>query len=555
MSYRHHYGIRDDETAMCAGCMPMVDAVYGGVIYTASPLDSEDDAIYIYVIGGAPEQVVNGSGDVVTFVVERSMPLGSMRRQPPSGRQTIDPRQVLRLASDALGVERHFGRAQDIEWAMEPRGRVVFLQSRPITERSQKATSHSDGRASDDILLEGGITASRGRSTGPVFVARTPKDTEHFIDGAVLVTAQPLPVWAPLLDRASALVSEQGTAACHLANVAREYRVPAILGLPAAMSELENGALVTIDADLRQIYAGRAEAIRPPGRAQSPHLKRSPVYQTLSAVSRHIVPLRLIDPNDEGFLPERCETLHDITRYCHEMAVKEMFQFGMNSDFPKAAARRLFTDVATQFWIIDLDDGVVEGADDRYFIKLDQIQSIPMMAVWRGMNADVWEGPPPVNARGMMDLVFKSTMDPNLNPDTRSDYSTGNHVMVAKNYCSLQSRFGYHFATLETLVGQRPMENFINFRFGGGGANMTRQQRRARLLEEILIARGFQADRRKDLVNAQKGGFDEQVMCRALEAIGYLLVHTRQLDMAMTDEDSCRRYKDKLERGLRAAGL
>ena len=75
MSYRLHYGVRDDEVAMCVGCMPMVEADFGGVVYTNNPLNDKDDSVNIFSVQGLPQTVVDGSAEVDTFVVSREEPL------------------------------------------------------------------------------------------------------------------------------------------------------------------------------------------------------------------------------------------------------------------------------------------------------------------------------------------------------------------------------------------------------------------------------------------------------------------------------------------------
>lgn len=549
MSYRLHYGIRDDEVAMCAGCMPMIDAKAGGVVYTGNPLDDSDDSVSIYSVHGLPRLVVDGTAPIDTFVVSRSQPRTILHKgvKQEHGASLADEK-ILELAEISLRIEEHFGSVRDIEWAVDQRDNIILLQSRPLTKRMKKQSRKEGAEVEGNAvtLAQGGTTASRGSVSGPVFIARNIKDAERFPKGAILVTDQPLPYWATLLGQAAAVVTEQGSVACHLASVAREFGVPALFSVPRASQFLTDNQVITVDADSGRIYEGKVNILLDEPPQDEHRIHGSPVYQALKGASELILPLRLVDPTASNFAPENCKTFHDITRFCHEKAVLEMFQFGVEHEFSQRIARRLFTDVATQFWIIDLDDGLAEGVDDPYFIRLEEVVSIPMTAIWRGMQLVEWEGPPPVDARGFFQVLAQSAMDTDLNESRPSRYSEGSHFMISRKYCSLQSRFGFHFATVEAMVGDRTGENYISFQFGGGGASQERQNIRSRLIAEILEENGFHAKQNKDLVSATIGGYEQKRMENALEVIGYLLVHTRQLDMVMSDGDSIEQYKSKM---------
>ncbi|MBF0472178.1 MAG: PEP/pyruvate-binding domain-containing protein, partial [Nitrospirae bacterium] len=71
ITYRLNKGIADEDVSMCVGCMEMVDAVCGGVVYTGNPLSEEDDSIIINSVWGLPKPVVDGSANSDNFVVER----------------------------------------------------------------------------------------------------------------------------------------------------------------------------------------------------------------------------------------------------------------------------------------------------------------------------------------------------------------------------------------------------------------------------------------------------------------------------------------------------
>ena len=61
VSYRLHKGLRDEDVAMCVGCMAMVDSVCGGVMYTRDPTDRRGDAIWLNAVHGLAKSVVDGT--------------------------------------------------------------------------------------------------------------------------------------------------------------------------------------------------------------------------------------------------------------------------------------------------------------------------------------------------------------------------------------------------------------------------------------------------------------------------------------------------------------
>ncbi|MFA4909720.1 MAG: PEP/pyruvate-binding domain-containing protein [Desulfobacteria bacterium] len=574
MAYRLNKGIRDEDIDMCVGCMVMVDALAGGVIYSRNPLDMRDGSIFINSVWGLPKSVVDGSGASDLFVVSRDnmdvikkeignkeykfvcYPEEGVCRLDMAGEKASSPSltddQAQELARIAMKIEEYYGFPQDIEWGISHDDSIYILQSRPL---KQFDTGEKDFEGAKEplnggsVIIAGGITASAGVACGPVFIVKRDMDTLQFPEGAVLVTPSPLPRWAALLSRAQAVVTEEGSFAGHLATVAREFNVPALFGIPGATDKLRNGDLITVDAEERKIYKGRVEALL----VQSAHRKRfmegSPVYGILKEVSRYIVPLNLLDPDAHDFKPQKCLTLHDITRFSHEKAVWEMFSFGKEHHFSERASKQLLTDVPMQFWVIDLDDGFREEAKGKH-VKLENISSIPMLALWEGMTAIPWRGPPPVNAKGFLSVLHEATTNPALDPSTRSSYAIRNYFMISKNFCSLHSRFGFHFSIVEALVSERAIENYISFQFKGGAADYQRKVRRAFFVGRILEEFGFRIEVKEDALFSRVEGVEEGFMKERLRIIGYLIIHTRQLDMIMLDDASISSQKEKIMNDL-----
>ncbi|HBZ56076.1 MAG TPA: pyruvate, water dikinase [Syntrophobacteraceae bacterium] len=578
ISYRLNRGIRDEDVAMCVGCMAMVNAVSGGVLYTRNPLNIRDDSIFINSVWGLPKSVVDGSVACDLFVASRSDPPDILTRDvklkdhkfvcyPDEGvcrldltgesspSASLNDDQIRELVGIALRIEEHYGIPQDIEWAVGPEGTIFVLQSRPL-QQSDAASRQHPAIARDtngpQPLVTGGITASSGVACGPVFWVRKNSDALQFPEGSVLVVAQALPRWAALLSRAAAVVTEQGSVAGHLANVAREFGVPAMFNAPGLAENLPQGELVTVDADGLGIYPGRDESLLAVVTTKKNLMEGSPVHDLLKEVTQHVVPLHLLDPDSTEFKPRNCRTFHDITRFCHEKAVKEMFSFGKEHHFSEKASKQLVIDgkVPMQWWFINLDDGFREDVEGK-FVPLENIVSIPVLALWEGITAVPWEGPPAMDTRGFMSVLLEAGANPALDPSMPSHYVNRNYFMISKNFCSLNSRFGFHFLTVETLVGERPSENYVSFQFKGGAADYPRRVRRAIFVGGILEEYGFRSEAKEDAVFARMEGYDEAFMKDRLKVLGYLLIHTRQLDMIMANDASMQQTRAKILDDLR----
>lgn len=570
ITYRLNRGIPDEDVVMCVGCMAMVNAVSGGVMYSCNPMNFRDQSILINSVWGLPKAVVDGSVDPDVIIVERAQSLKISHKDvkqkpleficyPEEGvcrseltrdkgqSQSISDDLALQLASMAIQLDEYYGAPQDIEWAIDDNNRIFILQCRPLQriEINSAASGFKKSETDKSVIATGGVTASPGVASGPVFIVRNDVDRLKFPDGAVLVTAQSLPRWAPLLNHAAAVITEVGGVAGHLANVAREFETPAIFGLPKATEILSDGQEITVDADDITVYSGRKEDLLVNKRPKKNLMEGAPVYETLRRVSEHIIPLNLLDPDSTDFRPRNCKTLHDITRFSHEKSVHEMFSFGKEHHFSERSSKQLVCHVPMQWWIINLDDGFKEDVDGK-FVKLDNIVSVPMLALWDGITAVSWEGPPPVDTAGFMSVLIQATSNPALDPSMKSAYAARNYFMLSNNFCSLTSRFGFHFSTVEALVGDRPGENYISFAFKGGAADYPRRVRRAMFVGNILERYDFRVEIKKDSCFARIEGFDQEIMKDKLRILGYLIIHTRQLDMVMSNDGSVSKYRNKI---------
>jgi pyruvate,water dikinase len=117
--------------------------------------------------------------------------------------------------------------------------------------------------AADGALV--GIAASAGTATGPARVVLEPAGA-YLAPGEILVAPSTDPGWTPLFLTAGGLVMEMGGANSHGAVVAREYGIPAVVGVPGATSSVVPGQQITVDGTRGVVTAGSTE----PGPAPAP---------------------------------------------------------------------------------------------------------------------------------------------------------------------------------------------------------------------------------------------------------------------------------------------
>jgi phosphoenolpyruvate synthase/pyruvate phosphate dikinase len=98
-----------------------------------------------------------------------------------------------------------------------------------------------------------GLAASGGRIKGRVKVLESVMEGEKLNKGDILVTKQTDPGWAMVFPIIGGLIVERGGALSHGAIVAREFGIPAVIGIEGITSHLKDGDEVILDGDLGKI--------------------------------------------------------------------------------------------------------------------------------------------------------------------------------------------------------------------------------------------------------------------------------------------------------------
>jgi pyruvate,water dikinase len=295
ISYRVHKGFDHAEVALSAGVQRMVrsDLAASGVMFTLDTESGFKDVVFITASYGLGESVVQGAVNPDEFYVHKPMleagkravirrGLGSKLTKmvfsdaakagsstctvdvPAADRDrfSITDEDALELSRYAVEIERHYGRAMDIEWGKDGLdGRLYILQARPETVKSQAGP---EGQENYRLLAKSRVLVS-GRAIGAkigVGRARVVKDASEMsrvLPGDVLVTDMTDPNWEPVMKRAAAIVTNRGGRTCHAAIIARELGIPAVVGTGEGTRLLREGDEVTVscaEGDTGNVYAG-----------------------------------------------------------------------------------------------------------------------------------------------------------------------------------------------------------------------------------------------------------------------------------------------------------
>lgn len=92
-----------------------------------------------------------------------------------------------------------------------------------------------------------GVPASQGIVSGAVKVIREPGDFYKLCKGDILVAPYTNPAWTPLFTTAAGLIVETGGVASHAAIIAREYGLPAVMGVAQATEIFKDGEIITVN--------------------------------------------------------------------------------------------------------------------------------------------------------------------------------------------------------------------------------------------------------------------------------------------------------------------
>ena len=270
------------KVALSAGVQRMVraDKASAGVMFTIAPESGFDKVVFITGNWGLGENVVQGNVKADQFYVfkpslkksrypilsktmgtkSKTMVYSDAKRHTTKNTRTpqnkkdqfiISDEEIEQLARWGILIEELYEKAMDIEWAKDGNSEELFIvQARPETIHSSKKDksklkNYTLKEENGKRLVDGTAIGDKIAS-GKVRILESPDESDKLKEGDVLVTEITNPDWDPIMEKASAIITNSGGRTSHAAIVAREIGAVAIVGAEDATEKLKKGHMVTV---------------------------------------------------------------------------------------------------------------------------------------------------------------------------------------------------------------------------------------------------------------------------------------------------------------------
>jgi len=313
--YRQDQGIDHVSVGLAAVVQKMVQSDKSGVMFTVEPMTNDRNKIVVEGGFGLGEAIVSGAISPDHYVIDKNsnkiiekrvfkqtmmiVRVGTVTREEevPEEMQEIQKmsdEEITTIASLGRRIENHYGKPQDIEWAIE--GKNAFIvQSRPVTTYKEAGHEENDKQevqgamdASQANVLLKGLGAAPGIAIGSVKILKSAKEIDKIQKGDVLVAKMTSPDYVPAMKKAVAIITDEGGMTCHAAIVSRELGIPCIVGTTNATQLLKDGQVVTVDAKRGILYEGKvdfgaeAQPAQPAAMGGAPLITGTKIYVNLA---------------------------------------------------------------------------------------------------------------------------------------------------------------------------------------------------------------------------------------------------------------------------------
>ena len=158
-----------------------------------------------------------------------------------------DLAQALEAKSDGAALAELGDKAQAQRQLRSSRFRMEQPAAIPPLRHKGPYSTVVSNAGDEDVLR--GFAVSPGTVTGEASVIMTPNDFGKMKPGSILVCPLTTPAWTQLFPHATGLATDIGSILAHGSIVAREYGIPAVLGIGDVTQRVKSGQRIAVDGD------------------------------------------------------------------------------------------------------------------------------------------------------------------------------------------------------------------------------------------------------------------------------------------------------------------
>ncbi len=271
--YRNKKGFKHEESSLAVVVQKMVDSDKSGVIFSKDPTSTEKNNVIIEAVFGLGEGIVSGKITPDKYVVSTELKIlneqiankklaltrdsggGKIEvklSEAKSNSKVLTNDEIKKVAEMALDLEKHYGKPQDVEFAIE-NNEIFIVQTRPITKRGGGS---GEREIEGEVILKG-LGASPGIASGTIKIIHDLNELDKIKTGDILVTGMTNPDMVVSMQKSAAIVTDEGGLTAHAAIVSREMGIPAVVGTGNATTTLIDGEIITVNGYTGEIFKGK----------------------------------------------------------------------------------------------------------------------------------------------------------------------------------------------------------------------------------------------------------------------------------------------------------
>ena len=277
--YREKKRFKHEESKLAVVVQKMVDSEKSGVVFSKDP-SYKNENIIIEAVFGLGEGIVSGRITPDRYIVSQEMKIiekkisnkkiaitfsekGNAEVRLPeklSNTQVLKEEEIFKLGRISMKLEEHYKKPQDIEFAVE-NDQIYIVQTRAITTLANVSEEYEKSKELSGEIIVQGVGASPGISSGKIKIVKDFGDLGKINKGDVLVTKMTNPDMVLTMQKASAIVTDEGGVTSHAAIVSREMGIPAVVGTENATTVLKENEIITVNGFTGKVYKGKVGKI------------------------------------------------------------------------------------------------------------------------------------------------------------------------------------------------------------------------------------------------------------------------------------------------------